>query len=67
MTALKLLQFICLSLAALSGLVLALWIFPRLFLASYSTRIAQSVRLHPIIHLAWGLIGVAVAYLLLKG
>jgi hypothetical protein len=66
MTALKLTQIICLSLAALSGLVLALWIFPRLFFASYSTRIAQSIRLHPIIHVAWGLVGLAVVYLLLK-
>jgi hypothetical protein len=65
MTVFKLVQFVVLLVSCLSLLVVALWIFPRLYLATHSTRIANSIRRHPIIHIVWGLIGLAVGCLFL--
>ena len=66
MPALKLIQDVLLCLAVLSALVLAFWVFPRLFLASYSDPIWQSIRRHPVVHVVWGVVGLAAAYLLFK-
>ena len=66
MTTVKIIQDIVICLAVVSALVIAFWIFPRLFLASYSPKIWQSIRRHPIIHLFWGLAGLLAIYLVFR-
>ncbi len=66
MTTLKLIEVILLWLTVISIWVVALWIFPRLFVAPSSPAISQSIRRHPFLHLLWGLAGIAAVYLFIK-
>lgn len=53
MTTLKHIESILLWLAVISISVVAVWIFPRLFVAPSSPPISQSIRRHPFLHLLW--------------
>lgn len=66
MTTLRLIQDLLMWVAVFSALVIAFWIFPRLFLACYSPRIWQSIRRYPVVHLVWGLAGFLAVYLFFK-
>ena len=66
MTTVMLVLFVFLEVLAFSAWVLAVWIFPRLFLAQYSPQIWESIRRHPVIHIIWALIGLAAICLLFR-
>lgn len=67
MTNIKFYKDIVLSLAVISIWVLAVWIFPRLFLALSSAAISQSIKHHPFLHGLRGFAGIAALYLVIKG
>jgi len=62
MNTLKLIQDVLMVTAIIAGLVVAFWIFPRLFLAQYSPAIWGSIRRHPILHVIWGAVACGIVY-----
>ena len=62
MTTLKLIQNVVMLTVIFAALVIAFWIFPRLFLALCSPAIWQSIRRHPILHLLWAVAGLTAIY-----